>query len=144
MAKHLGSAVADVSGLYAAADRCGSYYFKPKTRRFFNSRVTNVQPVPGRDMTYFVEAFGGGRTPVARAYRIGVFKGCEVTILGKGRGSMQGRHFSTARAANAMMKKIASKANKAGPSRTVAARRDEQAAQDARFHARVRTRRATR
>nr|PZN18208.1 MAG: hypothetical protein DIU80_23245 [Chloroflexota bacterium] len=69
--------------LKAQVARCGSHYFDPSTMRFFNSRLISVYPVPGRNMTYFVEGKGGGDwESIERHYTIGVFKNCKVQSFG--------------------------------------------------------------
>lgn len=109
--KGLSGAVTDPQDLYRAVKACGSHYFDKDTRRFFGSRVISVYPVPGKRMTYFVETVGGPNTPIARTYRVGVFKGCKVKALGKGEAALA-KGYKTSRQANAVAAKIAAKANR--------------------------------
>ncbi len=101
------------------AKSCGSPYFSPGSMRFFNARLLAVFPVPGKNMTYFVEAKGGdkgrGFTTIPRHYQIGVFKNCRVESIGKGigRGKQTGVYTSS-RAAKKVAAAIAKKASGGG------------------------------
>lgn len=115
MAKHknrtgrglLGGVAWDPQALYREASACGTHFFEKGTRRFFNSRVTRTYPVADKKMTYFVEAFGGGDTPAARMYRVGVFKNCKVQILGPNKGAVRGKKYKSAAAANRTAERMA-------------------------------------
>lgn len=93
--------------LYNQASRCGSHFFDKETRRFFNSRVTRTYPVDAKAMTYFVESFGGGRTPSGRMYRVGVLKNCKVQILGPAKGAIRGKKYSSSAAASRAAERMA-------------------------------------
>lgn len=99
----LGAAVSSPQDLYKEVAQCGGHFFDADTRRFFNSRVTRVFPVRSRNVTYFVEAFGGGRTPAPRMYRVGVFKNCKVQKLGAG---IHGKTYKTSEKATKVARMI--------------------------------------
>lgn len=103
MSKSLNGAVYTKDQLFREVKACGSHFFDANTRRFFNSRVLGVYPAPSKKATYFAEAVGGGRTPVSRSYRVGVFKNCKVQALGKGSSGLSKGYASSAKA-----KKVAS------------------------------------
>ncbi len=99
------------------AKACGSHYFDASTMRFFNARLLSVYPVPGRDATYFVEAKGGAKgdaafSSIPRHYTIGVFKGCNISSLGKGIGR-RGKATGVYKSAQAAKKVAAAIARKA-------------------------------
>lgn len=100
--------------LKSQAKSCGSFYFTPNSMRFFNARLLAVYPVPGKNMTYFVEAKGGKKhgmfETIGRHYQIGVFKNCKVDTLGRHYGAGKGGVYKTAKQAKKIASAIASKA----------------------------------
>jgi hypothetical protein len=112
----LGGTAFTKKDLKAQAKACGSHYFESGTMRFFNSRLLSVHPVPGRNVTYFVEGKGGGSWPtIKRHYTVGVFKGCRIESLGQGvgRGAQKGTYTSS-RKAKQVAEAIAKKASGGG------------------------------
>jgi len=142
MAKHknrggrglLGGVAYGPEQLYREADRCAASYrsdrseqprnfFDKKARRFFNSRVLWTYPVQAKNMTYFVEAFGGGNTPAPRMWRVGVFKNCKVQILGKAKGSSgSGKKYISSVAAKRTAQRMAYAETRKNPRRRKARR----------------------
>lgn len=102
------------ASLKAQVKACGSHYFDPKSMRFFNARLLGVYPVPGKDVTYFVEGKGGGsyglNRSVSRHYTIGVFKGCRVESIGKRNAGTGKADYKSAAKAKKIAKAIQSKA----------------------------------
>ena len=116
----LGGTAYTKKDLKAQAKECGSHYFDPSTMRFFNARLLSVYPVPNKNVTYFVEAKGGSRRSfesIPRHYMIGVFKGCQVSSIGRGIGSSRGKAsgiYKDARQAKKVAAAIAKKASGGG------------------------------
>jgi hypothetical protein len=103
------------ASLKTQAKACGSHYFDPGTMRFFNARLLEVYPVPGKDVTYFVEGKGGsargfGRDSVPRHYTVGVFKNCRIESLGKGKAGSGKSDYRSAAKAKKIARAIQSKA----------------------------------
>lgn len=108
----LGGIASSPGSLYKQVKACGSHYFDPGTRRFFNSAVIETYPAHKQDATYFVERLGGekqgGFSTIPRMCRVGVFKGCKVTILGKGAAPHEsGKTYKSAQAAKKVARRIA-------------------------------------
>lgn len=104
--------------LYYQVKSCGSHFFDPSTRRFFNSKVLATYPVHNRNVTYFVEARGGKSdgffSMIPRHYKVGVFKNCQVEMIGKDVGGRGKGAYTTAAKAKKVAKAIADKAWSSG------------------------------
>jgi len=101
------------AGLKLQAKACGSHYFDADTMRFFNARLLGVYPVPGKDVTYFVEGKGGssrGFHSVPRHYTVGVFKNCRVESIGKRSAGSGKADYRSAAKAKKIARAIQSKA----------------------------------
>jgi hypothetical protein len=102
------------ASLKTQAKACGSHYFDADSMRFFNARLLGVYPVPGKDVTYFVEGKGGGsrglNRSVPRHYTVGVFKNCRVESIGKRAAGSGKADYRSAAKAKKIARAIQSKA----------------------------------
>ena len=61
----------DVHGLKDAARECGSYFFEPKTMRYFDSRLLDVEPTSEDTLTgYFLTSERDRFSDLPRKYNI--------------------------------------------------------------------------